>query len=115
LILEITGPGIQSQVAALVAQFGEPVTLDRGGATRTVQALFEPANAAVIGTYFDDNAAVGLIRPCVQALFDGTTGGTNDPPQGGDTFTRDGRTFTVQRVQNHRLGGTVVLITALCD
>ena len=111
----MTGPQMQAQLAALIGQYGEPVTLNTGGATRAVRAIFEPANGAVIATYFDDNAAVGLTRPCVQALFDGTTAGTNQPPQVNDTFTRDGRPFTVQRVQNHRLAGTVVLICALCD
>ena len=42
------------------------------------------------------------------------TAGTLGPPQVDDTFTRDGRPFTVQKVQLHRLGDTVVLIAALC-
>ena len=106
---------LQAQMAALVAQHGESVTLNRGGVTRSVKALFEPANAAVVATYFDDNTAVGLVRPCVQVFFDATVSGTDDPPQVLDTFTRDGRAFTVQKVQFHRLGDTVLLVTALAD
>ena len=111
----MTGPQMQAQLAALVAAYGEPAALSTGGTTRAVRLFVEPAPGAVIATYFDDNAAVGLTRPCVQALFDGTTSGTNSPPLVGDTFTRDGRPFTVQKVQFHRLSSTVVLITALCD
>ena len=106
---------VAAQLTALVAAYGEPVTLDRGGTTWAVQMFLEPANAQVISTYFDDNAAVGLIRPCVQVFFDATVSGSNNPPQILDTFTRDGRSFTVQKIQNHRLSSTLVLISALCD
>ena len=54
---------VQAQVHGAGAQYGESVTLDRGGVDARVRAVFEPANAAVIATYFDDNAAVGLVRP----------------------------------------------------
>ena len=114
----MTPATVQTQMAALVAQYGESVALDRGGVTRAVRGLFAPANGVVVATYFDDNAAVGLVRPCVQAFFDATvsgTAGTLGPPQINDTFTRDGRPFTIQKVQMHRLGDTVVLIAALCS
>ena len=113
----MTGSEVQAKFTALVSQYGESVTLNRGGVDRGVRAVFEPANSAVIATYFDDNAAVGLVRPCVQAFFDATmsgTAGTLGGPQVNDTFTRDGRPFTVQQVQPHRLGDSVILITALC-
>ena len=92
------------------------MTLNRGGDTRGVRALLEPANAAVIATYFDDNTAVGLMQPCLQVFFDATVSGTvgsAGPPALLDTFTRDGRSFTVQKVQMHRLGDAVILIAAL--
>lgn len=113
----MTGADVQGKFTALVSQYGESVTLDRGGVVRDVRTIFEPANSAVIATYFDDNAAVGLVRPCVQAFFDATmsgTAGTLGGPQINDTFTRDGRPFVVQKIQNHRLSDSIILITALC-
>ena len=124
--MSLSPAAVQAQLTALVSTYGETITLDRGGDNRTVKIFLEPANANVIATYFDDNTAVGLIRPVVQVFFDATMSGTNPgggtgpqpgnsagPPQVLDTFTRDGTAYALQRVQFHRLADTVVLITAL--
>ena len=108
----------QAQVAAVLSEYGEPVTLDRGGVHRTVRAFFESANGSVIEQFVDDNTAVGLVRPALVLLCDGTmsgTFGTLGAPNVGDTFPRDGRTYEVVAVLTHRLSATELLFSALCD
>lgn len=109
---------IQALVANLVGSYGEPVTLDRGGVTRTVEAFFEAANTTMISQFVDDNTAVGLVRPALIMHTDGTmsgTSGSQGAPNVGDTYTRDGRSFQVVKVLTYRLSTTVILYASLCD
>ena len=114
----MTGPQVQAQLAALLSSYGEPTDLDRGGVHRTVAAFFEAANTSVISQYVDDNTAVGLNRPALVMLCDGTmsgTFGTLGAPAVGDTFTRDGRTYEVVAHLTYRLSSTQILFGSLCD
>ena len=113
--MALSPAAVAAQLTALVEAYGEPTLMNRGGITVTQPVFFEPASRTVLETYLDDNTIVGLVFPALQAFWDATTGGSNDPPQINDTFVRDGLTYAVQRVQRHRLAGAVVLISALCS
>jgi hypothetical protein len=115
---------IQSQVAAFLADYGEPLTVARGGSGGTATAYVGYCvNAARGGSllqdsqeaYFDDNELAGLIQPVLSVYLDGTCSGTNNPPQILDTFSRDGRPYTVRKVGLHRIGSTVVAYVVFAD
>ena len=116
--MALSPTAVQAQVSALVAQYGEPVDLNRGGVHRTVRAFFDSADTALISRFVDDNTAVGLIRPAIVMLCDGTmsgTVGTLGAPNVGDTYPRDGRTFQVVKLLTFRLSSTVIVYASLCD
>ena len=113
--MSLSPSAVQAQLTALVGTYGEPTLMDRGGITVTQPVFFEPASRTVLETYLDDNTIVGLVFPALQGFWDATTGGSDRPPQVNDTFVRDGVTYAVQRVQRHRLAGTVVLISAIAS
>ncbi len=102
----------QARVSAGFERFGETVTVERAGIGRDRRGVFAPLDLSASSVYFDANEAVGLVRPGL--IFYGD-GGDSDPPLVGDIFTRDGRLWTVRKVQTFRLGGTPLVVEAVCD
>jgi len=100
------------RIVALFGRHGEAFTLTRAGASRTLLGLFAPMDGQTVGTYFDANESVGLLKPALSLYIDG---GQTDPPLVNDVYTRDGRLWTVRKTQVFRLGDTPLLILALCD
>ena len=105
------------RVSALFARYGEAFTLIRAGVNLPRRGLFAPMDGQTVGTYFDANESVGLLRPALSLYEDGSPGGASgaDPPAAGDIFFRDGRLWTVRKTQFFRLGAAPLLILALCD
>ena len=102
----------QARVSAGFERFGEAVTTERAGAARTRRGVFAPLDLSAASVYFDANESVGLVRPGLLFYLDGAD---SDPPLAGDIFTRDGRLWTVRKVQAFRQGGTVLVYLMLCD
>ena len=100
------------RVSALFASYGEAWTRIRAGISHPQLGLFTPMDEPTLGTYFDGNESVGLLRPAL-ALY--TDGADPDPPVATDLFYRDGRLWTIRKTQVFRLVGTPALILALCD
>ena len=109
---DLQAQGYLRRVVALFARYGEAVTLTRAGATHTLPGLFAPMDGQTVGTYFDADETVGLLRPALSLYVDG---GQASPPLVSDVYTRDGRLWTVRRTQVFRLGDTPLLMLALCD
>jgi hypothetical protein len=108
---------IQSQLATLLSQYGEPLTFERGGTggTHTDYTAFvtpAPRGGSLLQdtqeAYFDDNELAGLIQPVQAVYLDGTCSGTGVVPAIDDTFTRDSVVYAVQKIGIHRVGSTVV-------
>ncbi len=110
--LESEGRRRQARVSAGFERFGEAVMTERAGAARTRRGVFAPLDLSASSVYFDANEAVGLVRPGLLLYLDGADA---DPPLAGDIFTRDGRLWTVRKVQAFRLGDTPLLVVAVCD
>ena len=102
----------QARVSAGFGRFGETVTTERAGIGRERQGVFAPLDLSAASVYFDANEAVGLVRPGLLMYLNGADA---DPPLAGDIFTRDGRLWTVRKVQTFRLGDTPLLVVAVCD
>ncbi len=102
----------QARVSAGFRRFGETVTTERAGVGRDRRGVFAPLDLSASSVYFDANEAVGLVRPGLLFYLDGADA---DPPLAGDIFTRDGRLWTVRKVQTFRLGDTPLLVVAVCD
>ena len=104
-------PAYARRLGALFARAGESLTLSRAGTDLPRTGLFAPLDNGAAGAYFDANESVGLLKPALMLYTEGTA----DPPQAGDVFTRDGRLWTVRKVQVFRVAGTALLTLALCD
>ena len=102
----------QMRVSAGFGRFGETVTVERAGIGRDRRGVFAPLDLSAASVYFDANEAVGLVRPGLLFYGDGADA---DPPLVGDIFTRDGRLWTVRKTQTSRLGGTPLVVLAVCD
>ena len=104
------------RIRAIFARSAEAITVERAGVGRDRRALLAPMNNAEAAVYFDANESVGLIKPSLSAWFEGedVPGGAG-PPLIGDIFTRDGRLWTVRKVQIFRKGNRALLVLALCD
>lgn len=109
--MTLPAPAYARRLAALLARAGEDVTLSRAGVDLPRTGLFAPLDNGASGVYFDANESVGLQKPALMLSLDGAA----DPPQAGDVFSRDGRLWTVRKVQVFRVGGTALLTLALCD
>jgi hypothetical protein len=108
---------IQSQLATLLSNYGEPLTFSRGGVggTHTDYVGFvtpAPRGGSLLQdtqeAYFDDNELAGLIQPVQAVYLDGTLSGTGVVPEINDTFTRDSVVYAVQKLGIHRVASTVV-------
>ena len=100
------------RVSALFARYGETWTRIRAGVNHSQLGLFTPMDGQTLGTYFDGNESVGLLRPALALYSDGAD---TDPPAANDLFYQDGRLWTIRKTQVFRLGNTPLLILALCD
>ena len=103
----------QRRIAALFRLYGEGVTMNHTGHDRTLNAWFAPLGSVPVATYFDDNEALSLVRPVLAMYLDGTWAG--DPPNEGESLTRDGRIFLVRRRVIHRLAGVPLLVLVISD
>ena len=108
---DVRGTAYKQRLAALVALYGESVTLIRASREKGPQSAFiSPIGDQYVGTFYDSNEAVGLIRPTLTLhLVDG------EVPLSGDIFFRDGRLFTIRKTHLYRVVDVVVLILALAD
>ena len=100
------------RVSALFARYGETFTRIRAGVSVSQIGLFTPMDGPTLGTYFDGNESVGLLRPALSLYADGAQA---DPPAANDVFFRDGRLWTIRKTYVFRLVNTPLLILALCD
>jgi hypothetical protein len=100
------------RVTALFTRYGETFTLTTAEVNRSQIGLFTPMDGPTLGTYFDGNESVGLLRPALSLYSDGAQ---TDPPAANDVFSRDGRLWTIRKTYIFRLVNTPVLILALCD
>ena len=103
--------GYLKRIGALFARHGEAVTLHNPSADHAVLGLFTVADGPLVAQYFDSSEALDLIRPVLAVYLDPTV----YVPVVGDTFSRDGRLFTVRRVGLYKECGTALLLAALCD
>ena len=99
------------RLGTLFAGSAEGFTLERAGETSGRRAFFAPMDNGTTSVYFDANEAVGLTKPALMGGLEGS----GDAPLEGDIFTRDGRLWTVRKVQAFRQGGTVLVYLMLCD
>ncbi len=100
------------RVSALFVRYGEGFTLIRAGENRPCRGLFAAMDSPTTSAYFDANESVGLERPALSLYLDGAL---PDPPLPNDVFFRDGRLWTVRKIQIFRQGNTPLLMLALCD
>lgn len=103
----------QKRVQALFARAGEEITMVHGGHPRTLRGICQLISAATVAAYFDDNEALSLVRPVLSVCLDGTL--ATDPPALGESLTRDGRVFLVQRIIIERLAGVPILTRVILD
>jgi hypothetical protein len=109
-----------AQIAALltaqIAQYGSPITISRGGVDTTYTVMTDHANNEVIETYFDANDAAGLTHPVMVIYLDATCSGTNNPPKNLDSFTYNGRNYSVAlNAAPFSMSGEVILYVTLAD
>ena len=99
------------RIRAMFAGSAEGFTLERAGDGSGRRGFFAPMDNGTTSVYFDANEAVGLVKPALMGWLEGD----GEAPQEGDIFTRDGRLWTVRKVQAFRQGGTVLVYLMLCD
>ena len=100
---------IAQRLAAAHRRVGEPVTLLRGTDARVVWAQVAVMSTSVRNARFTSPEYSGWDLPALVVRIAG-----HDPAAPGDTFTRDGRTFTVQQIEYPRVAGNIVMTLLLC-
>jgi hypothetical protein len=112
----VTGPQLQQMILSQMEQYGEQVTLSRGGTNTTYWVFSDhPSNYFLQTNFFDSNELAGLAQPLTSLYLDGTCSGTNNPPQLLDTFVRDGFTWTVRKVGTWRLFNVVAIYLVMAS
>lgn len=104
----------RQRLDALFSLYAEPFSLIRSGDSSDRRGLFLPMDNGTTGEFFDANEAVGLLRPAQSLYLE-----AGDDPASvavpGDVYFRDGRLWTVRKTQAYRVGGTALVLLALCD
>jgi len=76
--------------------------------TNTYRGVFAVLNTGTMHAYLDDVELMGVARPALMLVTQADASiGVNDH------ITRDGRTYTVLKVSNHRIGETTVVKIAI--
>ncbi|MGQ9455084.1 MAG: hypothetical protein ACUVRS_09210 [Armatimonadota bacterium] len=87
-----------------LAKYGEEFTVG----TNTYRGVFAVLSSSMIRAYLDDVELMGVARPALILVT-----GHDTPISLNDQITRDGRTYTVLKTSNHRIGETTVVKIAV--
>ena len=87
-----------------LAKHGEEFTVG----ANTYHGVFAILNSGTMNSYLDDVEQMGVARPGLMLVTDGEASIAVN-----DTIARDGRTYTVLKVSNHRVGDTTVVKIAI--
>ncbi len=74
----------------------------------TYRGVFRLLDTGTMRTYLDDVEAMGIARPGLLLITQGDASISVS-----DTITRDGRTYTVLKTSQHRVGGVTVVKQAI--
>jgi uncharacterized protein (DUF1330 family) len=88
------------RVKKKLAKHGEQFTVTGG----TYHGIFRILDASTINSYLEDAEKMCLAHPGLLLITQGDATITLT-----DTITRDGRTYSVMRVSQHRISGTTVV------
>ncbi len=92
------------RVKRKIATYGERFVLG----SNTYYGVFAPLNSGTMRTYLDDVELMGVARPALMLVT-----GPEVPIALNDRITRDGRTYTVLKTSNNRIGETIVVKIAI--
>lgn len=76
--------------------------------TNTYRGVFAVLSSSMMRAYLDDVELMGVARPALILVT-----GHDTPISVNDQITRDGRTYTVLKTSNHRIGETTVVRIAI--
>ena len=102
------GGRVEERVMSVYERLGEPLILTGGASSRTVRAIVGIMSTSFRNARFTSAEYGTWELPALVVRLAG-----QDPSAPGDTFVRDGRTFTVRSVEYSRFAG-VVVATVLC-
>jgi len=83
------------RVARKIACFGEQFTVNG----HTCRGVFKVLDSGTMNSYLDSTEAMAVIHPGLLLITD-----PDAPINPNDTLTRDGRTYTVFKTSQHRIG-----------
>jgi hypothetical protein len=89
---------------AKLERYGEEFEID----SFPFRGVFRVLDSGTLRAYLDDVEAMAVVHPALLLITAGDT-----PIIVNDTITRDGRTYTVLKVSNHRIGDTTVVKLAV--
>ncbi len=93
------------RAAALLRKTGEEFTVG----ANTYRGVFRVLDTGTMRSYLDDMESMGVTRPGLLLVTEGDASIAVN-----DTLTRDGRTYTVLKTSQHRIGEvTVVKVVVL--
>ncbi|MCE5322064.1 hypothetical protein LLG46_01975 [bacterium] len=92
------------RVKKKLAKYGESFTVTGG----TYQGIFRMLSSSTMNTYLDDIEVLGVGHPGLLLITQGDADINVD-----DTLTRDGRSYTVARISQHRIGDVCVVKLAI--
>lgn len=92
------------RIAKKLAKFGEQFTVNG----TTCRGVFKILDSGTMRTYLDDVEVMGVVRPGLLLVTE-----ADAPISVSDSISRDGRTFTVLKTSQHRIGDTSVVKLAI--
>lgn len=95
---------IKRRIDTALKRIGEAFTI-RGS---TCLGVFKLLDSGTMRNYLDDVEVMGVTKPGLLLVTGSSTSIVDN-----DTITRDGRTYTVLKTSQHRIGGVVVMRIAV--
>ena len=92
------------RIAAKLTKLGEEFTVG----ANTYHGVFQVLNTGTMHNYLDDVETMGVTRPGLMLVTAGDALINLN-----DQITRDGRTYTVLKTSNHRIGDVTVVKIAI--
>jgi hypothetical protein len=92
------------RVLALLEKKGELFTLG----ANSYYGVFKPLDSGTMRTYLDDVEVMAVVKPALLLITH-----ANVPVAVNNQIVRDGRIYTVLKIVKHRLGNSIMAITAV--
>ena len=104
------GDTVRAKLAQVIARYGETLSISDGASSRSVSAQVGIMELSARYRFFTSSETSGYASPLLSVRIAG-----DDAAAVGHTFIRAGRTWTVRKKEQPKIGGVIICTLLLCS